>query len=169
MNQHKLPAVLALLAACALAAPAATAATSPDIHFMRGAAQGGMTEVVLGKIAMQNGSNRYVKQFGRQMVRDHSEANHALRRIAINEGVALPKGLGAKNEALKRKLSRLHGAAFDRAYVKAMVSDHEEDLAEFQREANHGKDKRVRTFADKYTPVIQGHLMMAQDMAKKGI
>ncbi|MBV9852628.1 MAG: DUF4142 domain-containing protein [Armatimonadetes bacterium] len=169
MNEHRLPAALALLAACALAATGAAAATSPDLHFMKGAAQGGMAEVALGKVAMQNGSNPNVKQFGRQMVIDHSEANHALRRIAVNEGVALPKGLGAKNDALKRKLSRLHGAAFDRAYVKAMVMDHEEDLAEFQRESNHGKDKRVKTFAGKYLPVIQGHLMMAQDMAKKGI
>ena len=86
---------------------------------MKAAAQGGMAEVALGKVAEQNGANPNVKQFGTQMVIDHSQANHELKMIAAKQGVALPKGLGPKNDALKAKLSRLHGAAFDRAYVKA--------------------------------------------------
>ena len=158
-----------LLTALAMASLCAPALAVPDVPFMKAAAQGGMTEVALGKVAERNASSPNVKQFGMQMVRDHSQANHELKMIAANQGVALPQGLGAKNNALKARLSRLHGAAFDRAYVKAMVKDHQEDYGEFGKEFTRGRNKAARTFAAKYLPVIQGHLMMAQDMTKKGI
>ena len=161
--------VLPLLAGLAAATLAAPAWAVPDVHFMKAAAQGGMAEVALGRVAERNGSNPNVKQFGRQMVIDHSQANHELKMIAMKQGVALPKGLGPKNEALKAKLSRLHGAAFDRAYVKAMVADHEEDTMAFSKESKQGRNPQVKTFAAKYLPVVQGHLMMAQDMTKKGL
>jgi putative membrane protein len=50
------------------------------------------------------------------------------------------------------------GAEFDKAYVDAMVKDHEEDVKEFQREADKGKDEQIKAFASETLPVIQGHL-----------
>jgi putative membrane protein len=156
--------VLTALAVTALAVPALAVR---DLPFMKGAAQGGMTEVVLGHMAARKGTSRAVRQFGMQMVRDHSQANRELMRIARREGVALPTGLGPKNNALRARLSRLHGAAFDRAYARAMVADHQEDLREFRHEASSGRNPAVRTFADKYQAVIQGHLIMAQNLGRR--
>jgi putative membrane protein len=61
------------------------------------------------------------------------------------------------------RLSKLSGAQFDRAYMQDMVKDHEEDVAEFQREANNGSDPDVKAFAGKTLPTLQSHLQSAQD------
>jgi putative membrane protein len=53
-------------------------AVQPDAsNFAITAANGGMTEVELGKIAEDHASNPRVKAFGAMMVKDHSEANAA--------------------------------------------------------------------------------------------
>lgn len=158
--------ILAALAVGALTAPAGAV---PDAHFMKEAAQGGMTEVTLGHMAARKAVDRGVRQFGMQMVRDHSQANRELMRIARQQHVALPHDLGPKNDALRARLAGLHGEAFDRAYVHAMIKDHKEDEVAFNHELRRGGNPPVRTFAGKYLPVVQGHLMMVQDLHRRGL
>lgn len=168
MRTRNLVQSLAGLLACGIIAAPALAAPVRDLKFMKNAAQDGMFEVQMGQIAEHQGGARGVRQFGMQMVRDHSQANHDLMRIASQEGVVLPKDIGPENRAIKVRLSRLQGAAFDAAYTKAMIAGHTKDLMAFRREASHGKNPPVRAFADKYQTVIQGHLMMALGLRRHG-
>jgi putative membrane protein len=138
-----------------------------DRSFMREAAIGGMAEVTLGKLAQQKGSNAAVKQFGGQMVTDHSKANDELKSLAQQKGVPLPATLDAKHKAIEAKLSRLSGAAFDSAYAKAMVDDHKEDVAHFRTRSKNAKDGDLRSWAGKTLPTLEHHLQMAQQMASK--
>lgn len=139
-----------------------------DKTFMMKAAQGGMAEVQLGQMASQKGASNAVKEFGQRMVTDHSKANDQLMQVAAQKGVTLPKNIDAKHRALAARLSHLSGAAFDRAYVTAMVKDHKEDVAEFKKESMRGKDQDVKGFAAQTLPVITDHLHMAQQM-KQGM
>jgi putative membrane protein len=101
------------------------------------------------------------------MVDDHSKANEKLKGVASQKGIAAPSAVNAKQKATMDRLSNLSGAAFDRAYMQDMVKDHEEDVAEFQREANSGADPDVKNFASKTLPTLQEHLKMAQDTYAK--
>lgn len=139
------------------------AGTNPDATFMTKAAEGGVAEVELGNVAKDKASSDAVKQFGQHMVDDHSKANDELKSLAQQKNVTLPTGVNAKDQATKDKLSGMSGAAFDRAYMRDMVSDHRKDIAEFQREANNGKDPDVKAWAAKTLPTLQSHLQMAQD------
>src|SRR4051794_20016014 len=62
---------------------------SPDEKFVKKAAQGGLMEVKLGEIASQKAKRDDVKQFGAQMVKDHSKANEELKAVASQKGIAL--------------------------------------------------------------------------------
>jgi putative membrane protein len=137
---------------------------SADSTFMMKAAQGGMAEVELGKMAVQKASSDRVKQFGQQMVDDHSRANDELKSLAAGKGMTLPGAVDAKDKATIRRLEGLQGEAFDRAYMEDMVNDHQADIAEFQREADHGSDPEVKAWAAKTLPTLQHHLQMAQDV-----
>ena len=106
---------------------------SADAKFVRMAAQGGLAEVQLGQMAAQKGTNADVKSFGQHMVDDHTKANDDLKAIAAKEGMTVPESLNPKDQALQSKLQNLSGAEFDRAYMKAMVKDHQEDVKEFQK------------------------------------
>src|ERR1700681_2245062 len=58
-------------------------AVQPDAsNFAVAAANGGMMEVELGKIAQNNAKNSRVKAFGAMKAKDHSEANTTLKGIA---------------------------------------------------------------------------------------
>jgi len=135
---------------------------SADQTFMIKAAQGGMAEVELGNLAKSNAQSDAVKQFGQRMVDDHTKANDELKSIAAQKNVTLPTSLDAKDQATKDKLSSLHGAAFDKAYMSDMVKDHRKDISEFQKEADNGKDPDVKAFAGKTLPILQEHLRLAE-------
>jgi len=156
---------LILAAASALFATLLSAAANPDQSFATSAAQGGMAEVKLGHLASEKGQSSKVKNFGEQMVTDHSKANAELTSIVQKKGITVPTDLSSKDQALMTRLSSLSGDAFDKAYMSAMVNDHEKDIAEFQKEADSGRDPDLKSFAGKTLPTLQEHLRMAKDAA----
>lgn len=131
---------------------------SQDMAFAMAAARGGMAEVEIGKLAAEKASSPDVKAFGQQMVDDHGKANQQLRRVADKQNLTLPATMTAKQQAMYDMLKTKTGAEFDKAYIDAMVKDHEEDVKAFQREADKGKDEQIKAFAAETLPVIQGHL-----------
>ena len=133
-----------------------------DRKFMDKAAQGGMAEVEMGQLAEQNGQSAEVKAFGKRMVNDHTKANDQLKQLAEQKGVALPTGLDAKDQATKDRLSKLQGAAFDKAYMSDMVTDHKKDVAEFQRESKIAHDPELKNWAGQTLPTLQSHLQEAE-------
>jgi putative membrane protein len=146
-----------------------TSASRPsiaDTHFAKEAAQGGMAEVKLGQLAQHKGVSDSVKNFGERMVDDHSKAGDKLKDLASHENITLPTDISAKDQVIYDRLSKLNGAAFDRAYAKDMVKDHEADVAAFQKEANAGKLDSLKGFASDTLPTLQDHLKEAKEMMK---
>src|ERR1700748_3070333 len=60
-----------------------------DAKFAVNAANGGMAEVMLGKLAQDKGSEK-VKDFAAMMVKDHSKANDELMTLAKSKNITLP-------------------------------------------------------------------------------
>jgi putative membrane protein len=137
-----------------------------DAHFAKEAAQGGMAEVKLGQLAQEKGANDSVKSFGKRMVDDHSKAGDKLKEVTSRENITLPTDISAKDQATYDRLSKLNGAAFDRAYARDMVKDHQTDVAAFQKEANTGRDDSLKGFASETLPTLQHHLKQAEEMMK---
>ncbi len=138
-----------------------------DSKFAMEAASGGMTEVALGKMATEKGSSQAVKDFGQKMVDDHTKANDELKTIAAGKNMTLPSAPNAKDQAVIDKMSKLSGAAFDKAYVKDMVADHNKDVAAFTKEADSGSDSDIKGFAGKTLPTLKEHQKMINDIAAK--
>ena len=144
---------------------AASILSSGDRKFLNEAADAGMAEVEIGRLARQKAADGSVKKFGQRMIDDHSKANDELRQLAARKGVELPAAPSAKNWDLKRRLAGLSGASFDKAYMIGMVADHKEDVAAFQRESNWAKDPDLKKFATQTLPALREHLKKAQEMS----
>lgn len=140
-------------------------ADSPDSSFMKNAAEGGMSEVELGQLAQQKGTNPAVKDFGAMMVKDHSAANDKLKALAASKQVSLPDSPSVMQKATKTKLNMLSGDTFDKSYVKGMIEDHKTDIKEFQKEASEGKDPDAKAFAVATLPTLKAHLTKIQSIA----
>jgi len=126
-----------------------------DKTFMKKAAKGGMMEVAMGQVAEQKAQSEDVKSFGKRMVADHGKANDELKSIASKKGFQLP----SKEHAVKW--------TSDKAYMDAMVKDHEKDLAEFKEEASSATDPDLKKFADDTAKMVQEHLDLAKETQGK--
>jgi putative membrane protein len=138
-----------------------------DSTFVRKAAEGGLAEVKLGQLAKEKASSKAVKDFGDRMVKDHSKAGEELKEVASKKGITLRDSMNAKDKALYDRLSKLSGSEFDKAYMEAMIKDHEEDVAEFRRESQSAKDPDIREFTSKTLPTLEEHLRLAKDTGSK--
>jgi putative membrane protein len=143
------------------------ASMTGDNDFMMKAAQGGMAEVELGRLAATKATNAEVKKFAQKMIEDHSNANTELKALATKKGVTLPADVGSEHKALMDKLKNLSGADFDKAYVSAMVDDHKKDVSEFEKESTGGTDADTKAFAAKTLPTLKTHLEMIQGIQSK--
>jgi putative membrane protein len=140
----------------------------PDAsNFAVAAANGGMMEVELGKIAQDNAHDPRVKAYGAMMVKDHSDANATLKGIAGSLNIALPDSVSddARKEINNLKMKK--GKDFDKAYVSMMVDDHKKDIAEFRKCADNCSDSTVKSFAYNTLPVLEKHLDSIQAIAGK--
>ena len=143
------------------------ALTAQDRTFVDKAAIGGKAEVQLGELAVKNAKSAEVKKFGQRMIDDHTKANNELTSLAAAKGMTPPAELDSKNKSTLERLSRLSGDQFDKAYMSDMVTDHEADVAEFQKQANGNGDPAIKAFASKTLPTLQEHLQLAKSIASK--
>lgn len=150
------------------ASPAAAAArpniAADDRGFVMQAAAGGLAEVKLGEMAQRKGASEAVKRFGAQMVADHSKANDELKQVAAAKGLQPPAALDQKHAAVAARLDKLSGAEFDREYIRAMLDDHRQTVALFERQAAQGRDAELKAFAQKTLPTLRQHLTHAENL-----
>ncbi len=137
-----------------------------DKMFLKKAAAGGMFEVQAGQVAAQKGNTDAVKNFGQQMVTDHTRLNAAMAPLAKNLGVNPPEKLEKRDQAELDKLNELSGAEFDREYITHMVMDHRKDLHEFMIEVANTSDPELKAGVLNGQKVIRQHLMMIEQIAK---
>lgn len=136
----------------------ATAIAEKDADFATEAANGGMTEVELGKLAQQKATDARVKEFGSMMVTDHSKANDELKALAQSKGITLPTAPGDDERKTMQELAAKSGKDFDDAYVDEMVEDHQKDVAFFENALNEVQDTDLKQFIQKTLPVLKKHL-----------
>lgn len=141
--------------------------TGGDLQFMQDAASGGMLEVELGRMATEKAASAEVKKFGQRMMDDHSKAGQELAQLAGQKKVMLPQEKSPAQKEMMDRLSKLNGAAFDRAYVADMFEDHEKDVTAFEAVAKTATDKDVKDFTAKTLPTLKEHLEMIRGIAGK--
>lgn len=133
-----------------------------DTDFAVDAADAGMLEVQLGQLAVSNASSPQVKQFGQMMVDDHTKANDELKALASELNYSLPASLSDKSMKVYNKLAEKSGTDFDKAYIDQMVDDHKDVLDKFKKEADNGKEARLKQWASEKIPALQHHLELAE-------
>ncbi|HUI84686.1 MAG TPA: DUF4142 domain-containing protein [Candidatus Binatia bacterium] len=142
--------------------PLAFAQRTADQQFMSEAAQDGMLKIQLAYLALQNAQNPQVKSFAQQTLSDYANSQNDLIFVANQEFVLLPGELDARNRDTVEALSQLHGAAFDKAYIKAMLTDHQ---TRFKQEAAKVGSRAITDWANKTLPTFQSELKEAQKVA----
>jgi len=134
------------------------AVDNDDAKFATDAANGGMAEVALGKLALSKTSNESIKKFAQMMVDDHGKANDELKGIAKQKNITLPDSVDADHKQKMADLEKKHGRDFDKAYVDAMIDGHKKTLDLMNKEAKDAKDGDLKAFAVKTASTVKMHL-----------
>jgi putative membrane protein len=132
--------------------------------FVTKAAQGGMTEVELGKLALSKSQDADVRAFAQRMVTDHGKANAQLAAIAKSKHLAVPKSLDAEHAAMVKELESKSGADFDTAYGEHMRHAHDKTIELFEGEAKTTSDGELAEFASQKLPTVREHKEMAEKL-----
>ena len=159
---HATAAVLAL----ALLYPVVSHAQEAS-QFLSTAIKGDNSEIKLGKLAETRGGSTGVRSFGRTLVADHTKARQQALTVAAAMSIQAPEGIMPEARDEYTKLSGMHGADFDHEFADYMVKDHQEDIADFSKEAsaNQGKASQL---AAKQLPTLKKHLRIAERLQKSG-
>jgi putative membrane protein len=141
-----------------------TSSQMSDQTFAKTADRADLTEVKLGELAEQKGGTATVRDFGKRMVTDHTEANDKLETVASHANLTLPNQPSAAEDQAYMQLSKLSGKAFDEAYARDMLKDHEHDVAAFKEEVKDGKNQNIKNWTSQTLPVLEEHLKLARQM-----
>lgn len=113
-----------------LAVPSAALAAGPtDPQIAHIAYTAGAIDVAAGKQALARSHNKAVREFAREMVRDHTAVNKKalalVKKLHVTpQANSTSAGLSKSANAERAKLNRLRGAAFDREYINNEVAYH---------------------------------------------
>ena len=125
--------IAALAALCLLTAtPVAYSADKPsDPQIAHIAYTAGVIDIEAAKQAIAKSKNKAVVAFAKDMVRDHEEVNKQalalVKKLNVTpEDNATSKSLTKAASDTHKKLAKLKGAAFDKAYVANEVAYHKQ-------------------------------------------
>lgn len=155
-----------LLSATVGAAPVAAqqAGLAADSGFIQMAGSLGLLQVKLGKMVEKKGSSAAVKDFGKRMVDEYSQANQALAAGAKQAAYPAPVLLRQHQQVVDR-FSSMGGSSFDKNYMAEMVNDHGLAVHLFQQESQSGRVTSLKQLAASMLPTVQQHLTLATQTA----
>jgi putative membrane protein len=130
-----------------------------DTKFILQAASSNLLEIRLGQLAQSKATNPAVKQFGQQMVADHSNLENQLTASISKTATKFQPNINKQHQQEVDRLEKLSGAEFDRSYMTSMIQHHQEDVSTFQSQQVHSEE--ARQIVARSLPVVQQHLTMA--------
>jgi putative membrane protein len=126
-------------------------------------------DIETGKLAAQRGQSSEVRQFGAMLARDHEMVRQQGRDLAKKLGVTPtppPGDQSAQDQAaVIRRLSGLHGAEFDRAFLEREIQFHKDVIAAIETTLLPAiQNEELRALVVKVAPAFQAHLAMAENL-----
>ena len=161
-------AVMAAGPAFAQPASAPAAASATDRRFVQEAGAASAAEIALGKLATEKASRDEVKQFGQQMVADHTKSGDELKQLAGAKGMTPSDTPTPAQQKAAGQIAQRSGAAFDKSFLNQMALDHKKTIALFRRESRSGSDPDLKAYASKTLPTLEQHLTMVRGLQTKG-
>ena len=162
-------AVITLVVLCSGFAGAVVKAQEPalDRDFLLKAAPQCHALMEYAQLAEKRSSNVEVKAFARKLVQEHKKLHEELAQAAKNQKLAVASGTERSTRDELTRLGKQEGAAFDRAFLKDVIQDHEKAIQCCEAQAKRGKDARLEQFAKDALPHLKEHLKEARNLADK--
>jgi len=144
--------------ASAMSASSPDSGPITDTAFYQDVLNDGQNAVAASKLAEKNASSKDVKDFAKMLATDHA---------ALDQKVKAAGGKDVTEPATPADTSALTGKTgkdFDKAYVDAMVSDHQKAIAMFENASKNASTDKAKKLATDTLPALHKHLDAAQKL-----
>lgn len=135
-----------------------------DREFLQMAGHSNAAEIAAGQLAGQKGSNILVKEYGQQMVAEHTLELNELQVLGNDNGIAVPTTPDPAHQALMQRLMGLSGYDFDTAYMNSQIIDHQMVIDLYRNEADNGRRDQIHDHASAKLPNLNMHLQRADSI-----
>lgn len=122
-----------------------------------------LMEIAAGQLALTHSSSASVKQFGAELIRDHSAADEQVTAMAGRRNVTLPP---AKEDDGVKRLAGLRDEAFDAAFASMMIDDHIKAIALVRSAQKRIAEPRLAAFLKTLLPTLEKHRDTAMALSK---
>jgi putative membrane protein len=150
----------------AMASSAADAGTSDAATFVAEGMKSDNSEVRVAKLAASKANSAGVRDFATMLATDHAAHKQSLAKFGGTMDVAATDATTPEGDALYAKLQELSGADFDKAFLDAMIANHQKGIAKYQAQADGNGPAGLVALAKETVPKLKHHLETAQSLAK---
>lgn len=142
-------------------------ASEQDLRFIEAAADAGLADVELAKIAAVRGVSPTVRSFAQQLAREQTGTNDRIWRLARAKGLGeLSLTPSASGYGQIKRLKAASPADFDREYLQLQIANHKQLVELFRQESLKGTDGDVKNFATYALLALDDHLQTADAISR---
>lgn len=135
--------------------------TLSDVDFMKHATYINRAQVTNGKLAIERGSTAAVRDFGQALQTRFGAAQGDMDALAVTMSVTIPGQTDATHQTATNTFLDMEGRTFDIGFIDYQMLELQRAIDLYLDEINKGTDQRVKEYAKKYLPYLQGFLQTA--------
>jgi putative membrane protein len=137
-----------------------------DDDFLTKVATCNQAEVEFSKLADKRAGSERVKEFAATLIKDHQMLNDKVAELLKTRKVGVVAGTEKDTRDEVKRLSKLEGQEFDRAFIDRIAADHKKAITMFEEQVKNGKAADITTFAREHLPHLRKHLAKAETHSK---
>ncbi|MDB4924538.1 MAG: hypothetical protein JWR23_594 [Mucilaginibacter sp.] len=131
------------------------------LSFFASGTETSLAAIKASGLAISNSRNQRVIQFAKMMIDDHTQLATDLEKLQAANFVISEDSISAVHQQMLVDLEKKRAAAFDKAYMQEIISEHEQQVALFNS-ASREKDPDISGLAQKTLPALKAHLDSAK-------
>lgn len=144
-----------------LVLPLGAMAALPVTDFVVQAIKSDNAQILIGSLAQMRGQTQAVKDLGLTLVRDRTNTRMQMLAVAKALHVDIPPAPGTVAVTTYKKLAKLSGSAFDRAFLAEVIDSQKEDIAAIREHTGEAKGEAGK-ITKKRLAVVEKHLTLAR-------
>ncbi len=122
--------------------------------FIASAALESMTDVQLGRLAMDRGGAESLRHFAHAMIDVYEKGTADIAKIAARRGLPIPESLDPEHQQLVEWMREKSGPDFDLAYTARIIDRHENATTLFKR-GQRIKDPEISALASRTLSMLE--------------
>ena len=148
--------------------PTSAPLSTADQELMLKVAKGGMMQLEVSKLAVENVTDEQVRKLAESEVEEQTGLSAKLKEIAQAKGFTLPATPDAATQALLTKMKAMSGAELDRFYVQESGVKGHQQLDKVMSSVKSGaRDAGLKSLAAAAHPLVKTHLTVSRAMLAK--